>query len=116
MVQMRLVSKPDRAKVLVKAAAIFILGLLAVDLGDSWCDSLAVSGLRPTVGASQPNRTDPCAGFCVPDCFCCSSAVPAVTFSLTQEPTPLSEAPVSPVQVLAAGFSPVIDHIPITTV
>ena len=116
MVQMRLVSRPGRSKVRVKAAAILILGLLTVDLVDSWCDPLTIPGLRPTVGSSQPNRTDACANVCVPDCFCCSSAAPAVTVSLMQEPTPLSDVPVSPVQFLAAGFSPFIDHIPITTV
>ena len=106
----------ERWRAIARTIMFLVLAMIALDLWDASCYPLFASQGSPTLSSEQSKQSDACAGVCVPDCFCCSSATPAAKVALTQEPTPLSDAPVSLVELLAAGFSPVIDHIPITTV
>jgi len=93
-----------------------VLALIVLDLWDSACYSLDVSQPIHTISAHESEPSDACAEFCVPDCFCCSSASPAITVVLAQGPISLSDLPALPVRFLTPGFSPVQDHIPITAV
>lgn len=95
---------------------LLVLALVVLDLWDRSCYSLDVSQPNPTISAHESKQSDACAEFCVPDCFCCSSVSPAITVALAQEPTSLSALPALPVRFLTPGFSPVLDHIPITAV
>lgn len=113
---MRGICRIKGSRVVTRTIVFLVLALIAVDVWDASCDPLVATQGSPILSNETSKQSDACAEFCVPDCFCCSSAAPAVVVSLTLEPTPLSDVPVSPVQVLAVGFSPVIDHIPITTV
>src|SRR5213594_458830 len=90
----------ERWRVVARIIVLLVLTLIALDFWDASCYPLVASEGSTAISAAQSTQSDACAGFCVPDCFCCSNAAPAVTVSLTQEPTPLSDVPVSPVQVL----------------
>lgn len=106
----------DRWRTIAEGVALLVLALIVLDLGDRSCYSLDVSLPGLTISTHESNPTDACTAFCVPDCFCCSSASPAVTVALVQEPTSISDFQAPPVRFLTAGFSPVLDHIPITAV
>jgi hypothetical protein len=106
----------DRWRTVARAVVLVVLALIVLDLGDRSCCSLDVFPPNPTMSADESNQSDACAAFCVPDCFCCSSASPAITVALAKEPTATSDLPAPPVRFLTAGFSPVLDHVPITVV
>lgn len=97
----------------IKALAVLMLVLLGLDLLDASCDPLMVSPGLPLLTDFQNAGPDPCGDTCVPDCFCCSSSVPAARLSLAWEPTPgvVMAAPLF--TRLSPGFVQPLDHIPI---
>lgn len=92
---------------------LLLFALIALDLWDSSCYALDVARPDPAISAHEAGQSDAGANFCVSDCFCCSSAPPAVTIALAQEPTAVSDIPTFPVRSLAEGFSSLLDHVPI---
>jgi hypothetical protein len=96
-----------------KVTAILILGLLAADLTDASCDPLVFHSVGQIVSGMQERRVDPCTGICVPDCFCCSSSVPAFHLTWECQPTPSVGLPPLPMAGLSPGFSQPLDHVPI---
>jgi len=68
------------------------------------------------VGAPRPEVPDACASFCVPDCFCCSSTVPAAQAASIHLPRPVSERPAPSLERPTTGFSPAPEHIPIVAI
>ena len=119
MIHMRLVSTCRRfgpAGLLARAAAVFVLGFIVVDLGDAFCCPLAIPEGGPIVYAPGPEAPDACASFCVSDCFCCSSTVPAARAASIYLPRPEPERPASSLERPATGFSPLPEHIPIAAI
>jgi len=93
--------------------ALLVLCILALDLTDAACDPLVLSFGTASLSATQAGDGDPCAGTCVPDCFCCSSSVPAVQLSLAFPwvPSPVTVTPDIPSP--SSGFPSFPDHVPI---
>lgn len=97
-----------------RVAAIVVLALLALDLGDAWCDPL-VPTRESAVTTAPEGGADPCTEICVDDCFCCASSVAAVRPAPISEPAPTEmlapprSAPTSP------GFALPPDHVPLAT-
>jgi hypothetical protein len=98
----------------VRLAALALLALIAHDLQDSGCEPLVAS--RPLALAETPRDAAPadaCAGGCVPDCFCCSMALPALELQPLLPAVAVAgwvdSVPASP----ALGFSSHPDHVPI---
>jgi hypothetical protein len=98
----------------MRIAALALLALIALDMQDAGCDPFDVAG--PLALGEAPRHqapADACASGCIPDCFCCSSALPAPAF----DPLLPADAvtgwtlciPPSP----ALGFSTQPDHVPI---
>src|SRR5207249_2519070 len=85
---------PHLWKALIKSVAILVLALLALDLGDAWCDPLILPMAGPGITASPAGPAEACAGICVPDCFCCSTSVPAVHVTLVCQVAPSIDVPV----------------------
>jgi hypothetical protein len=106
----------NRWRTTARTVALLVLALIVPDIWDVACDSLGLSQPDSSISSQNSTHSDPCVAFCVPDCFCCSTVTPAVTVALAAEPTPLSDLPATPVQLLTEGVPPVLDHIPITTV
>ncbi len=106
---------PDSWRVLVKSVAIFILALVALDLGDTWCDPLVVPEAGLAVNTPKSNQADACAGQCVPDCFCCSTSVPAVHITLVGRPAPTTEVVILHAVHASTGFRNPLDHVPLAT-
>jgi hypothetical protein len=109
---MRLVS----SGLLTRAAGVFVLGFVVVDLGDASCCPLAIPGGGPVVSTPRPEVPDACASFCVPDCFCCSSTVPAAQAASIHLPRPVSERPALSLERPTSGFTPVPEHIPLAAI
>jgi hypothetical protein len=100
---------------LVRIVAVLILGLLVLDLGDAWCDPLIAPGAGPLISTTATSSTDPCSGTCVPDCFCCSSSVPAVSLHLTCEPLTSMLALHVTEAAASSGFEIPLDHVPLVS-
>lgn len=113
MSSIRLLTKTGRANT-AKAAALLVLCILALDLTDAACDPLIISWGTPGLSDVQAGDGDPCGDTCVPDCFCCSSSVPAVHLSLAWEWAPSVVIATLSTPRLSAGFPNFPDHVPIT--
>jgi len=102
---------------ILRVAACLLLTAIVLDLvADTRCD--VASPLRSATavraqGHQQPADKEPCAPFCVPDCFCCSRAVAAG--SVTGPPAPVLlrtlDAPAK--ERWSEGVRPVVDHPPL---
>ena len=99
---------------ILSLAAILVLGLLALDLGDAACDPAIAGAARPEVSPQPMGSADPCSQVCVSDCFCCSSSIPAVSLSHACELLPGAAV----IQVSDAGgdsgFDLPLDHVPLS--
>jgi hypothetical protein len=101
-----------RLKFGARVAAILVLGLIVMDLGDAACDPVTIPD-GPVLLSPLPGGGDACADFCVPDCFCCSTTI------LVASSHPVGRAMQVTGQVLptfdppSAGFSPQVDHVPL---
>jgi hypothetical protein len=100
---------------LVRIVAVLVLGLLALDIGDAWCDPLVDPGGELLTSTSGASATDPCSGTCVPDCFCCSSSVPAASLHLVCEPLPTALAFQVTEAGASSGFEFPLDHVPLVS-
>ncbi|MGH9461092.1 MAG: hypothetical protein ACRD1X_07725 [Vicinamibacteria bacterium] len=107
--------RPGSRVALVRSVVILVFALFALDLGDAWCDSLLWSEAGAAITIPQAGQVDPCAGACVPDCFCCSTSVPAVHVTLVWEPAPSTDVPVLRTAQASTGFVHPPDHVPIDT-
>jgi len=97
-----------------RLAALALLALIAHDLQDSGCDPLDAA--RPLALAETPRDeapADACAGGCVPDCFCCSTTLPAVEIRLLLPAVALAGRVESASASPALGFFSQPDHVPI---
>lgn len=71
---------------LTRCVALVFLGLITVDLADSWCDAPRGVAVQQRIAPSTDAASfDPCANGCVPDCFCCSTAPEAWTYALSYQ-------------------------------
>jgi hypothetical protein len=105
-------------RVVLRAAACLLLSVIALDVAaDAACDSIglgapsasttAVRGLAPS-GANEP-----CADFCIPDCFCCSRSVAAGAAVLPPEPQRLTAVPAPATDDLSEGVRTVPEPPPL---
>jgi hypothetical protein len=103
---------------IARAAAIVLLAAISLDvLADAGCDAPALSD-PGTIAVRAPEQgkrggAEPCAPFCVPDCFCCSRSMGAAPTIMPPAPGLLSalDAPVK--ERWPKGFRPVVDHPPL---
>jgi hypothetical protein len=95
--------------------AIFVLALLALDLGDAWCDPLILPMAGSAITTPPAGPAEACAGICVPDCFCCSTIVPAVHVILVWQFAPSIDVPLLRTAQASTGFVHPLDHVPIAT-
>lgn len=82
----------------LRAAACLLLVAIAADLcADSRCDVPSSRLSAPTAvrdqGQPQGESDEPCASFCVPDCFCCSISETAGPVLTLPPLTALAQAP-----------------------
>jgi hypothetical protein len=118
MIQRRFLSslfRNDRRRTLSRIVVVLLAGIIVVGLADGSCDPLAAFDGLAIFSAQQPLSSDACAGSCVPDCFCCSTTVPAAAVFSMQEFDLPSEQPVLAVDSTRPGFPPGLDHVPIPT-
>ncbi len=95
--------------------ALILLAVVALDIPDAACDPMRIPGGHSIMSSMPGQEADPCAASCVPDCFCCSSTLPAVPVFAGQ---PLELFPGVPVIVLSRltqGIPSVQDHVPRST-
>jgi len=98
----------------VRLAALALLALIAHDLQNRGCEPLDAA--RPLALAETPRDAAPadaCAGGCVPDCFCCSTALPALELQPLLPAVAVAGWVDSVPASLALGFSSHPDHVPI---
>jgi len=113
----RLVScRSRRGALVLRVAAMLLLAVILSDVvGDADCDipNTAVAAdvsMSPGVGAGSG---EPCASFCVPDCFCCSRSVGAAAVIAPTRPVPLTVLDAPAREHWPQGVRPVIDHPPL---
>jgi hypothetical protein len=97
-----------------RLAALALLALIARDLQNSGCDPLDAA--RPLALAETPRDAAPadaCTGGCVPDCFCCSTTLPAAEMPPLLPAIVLAGRVESVSAATALGFSSHPDHVPI---
>lgn len=73
------------ALAVVRGLAFVLLGLVAADQFDSWCDPIRAADTRQRSVESAPpgaQSNEDCSTGCVPDCLCCAGGLPAFTFFL----------------------------------
>lgn len=101
-------------RTLFKIAALVLLAVIGLDMGDASCDPTRVFGGLQISSASPIDPDDPCSGNCVPDCFCCSPTLPPDHDAGAEALGLLPDAPVSPGSRLIPGTSSVPEHVPKT--
>ena len=79
----------------VRALACLFLSAILADLAfDRTCDrASAAETSSPSIAARSVGNEDPCAGGCVPDCFCCSQSLTRGPAVLTPDVGPVTVAP-----------------------
>jgi hypothetical protein len=98
---------------LARILALAVLATVVADLGKASCDPVPTLGDDPALFSPVPaHDDDPCAGFCVPDCFCCSSLIVARELVLTAESGPSENTLPVPPDSVSIGASPIPDHPP----
>ncbi len=95
-----------------QSAAILLLALFALDLGDASCDPLRVAG-DLIFDLPVDVTPDACANVCIPDCFCCSTSLTAVPEFILAEPRPSHESAAAQSPEPASGVPHSPDHVPI---
>ena len=98
---------------LAGVAALLILAVIAVDLGDAGCDPIPVGLGDARVEAAHDEPADDCADLCLPDCFCCATTVAAAGRTITLRPQPAPGVPQQDSAPAAPGFSPLVEHVPL---
>jgi len=102
---------------MLRVAASVLLAAIALDLvADTRCDVASPLGSATAVrteGNQRQGDTEPCAPFCVPDCFCCSLSVAAGPVIVLPAPVLLRtlDAPVE--ERWSEGVRPVVDPPPL---
>lgn len=92
--------------------AVLVLAMIAFNLSGTTCDPARDPLGSPRLSSEQPAPDDPCADFCVPDCFCCSSAMTTDAAPLLADSGPVVERPHAASHALAVGVPPLADHPP----
>jgi hypothetical protein len=101
---------------MLRSIALSLLAVIAADVvGDADCDPLRLDVGSVTLAVAPAGATstaDPCADFCVPDCFCCARSVGAATAAVPPVPALLS--PLAPADAAdrTQGVRPLLDHPP----
>jgi len=90
-----------------------LLIILAANAAGASCDCLGLAPSPAGLSRSADGTGDACGDGCVPDCFCCSAILPAVSAVFVPAPAPVSGGPDLPVYDLSSGISPLPDHVPI---
>lgn len=92
-----------------------LLAAICADLTNVHCDGPVQLGAAqtPILAAADSHEGDPCAGTCVPDCFCCSRTEQTAMVQLRPDGTPL--APLGPDGFVrpASGVRPLPYHPPL---
>ena len=100
-------------------AALLLLAAIASDLvADTRCNSVApesASQARALKAPAAPGQVtvDPCGGFCVPDCFCCSQLVAGVTIAVPPAILNLVAITSDRVESWSIGVRPIPYHPPL---
>lgn len=100
---------------LLRASALALLAVILCDVaGDASCDlpSGPPVAADTAMSAADAGSTEPCASFCVPDCFCCSRSVGAVATIAPPRPAPLAAVDAPARERWPQGVRPVVDHPP----
>jgi hypothetical protein len=100
-----------------RAAACALLAAIALDLlADTRCE-LASGDLRSpqVLELSQPPGAgdEPCAAYCVPDCFCCSRSTVAASAVLPPEPGAVAPFSDESIERWSEGVRAIVDHPPL---
>lgn len=98
---------------LAGVAALLILAVIAIDLGDAGCDPIPVGLGDARLEAAHDEPADDCTDICLPDCFCCATTVAAAGRTITLRPLPAPGAPIQVAALAAPGFSPLVEHVPL---
>jgi hypothetical protein len=105
-----------RGAPVLRLVAMLLLAVIVTDVvGDAGCDipSTAVrADLSMTTGVAAGSN-EPCASFCVPDCFCCSRSVGAAAIIAPPRPAPLAVLDAPAAERWPHGVRPVVDHPPL---
>lgn len=102
--------------VTLRAAACLLLAVIAADLiADTACDSFDLGAASATTVQARASgeANEPCADFCVPDCFCCSRSVAATPIVFPTEPRRLTPVQAPASERWTEGVRPVVDHPPL---
>jgi len=91
--------------------AVAVLAAIGLDLADLWCDPIELSG-SAVVFVSSEGADDPCSDFCVPDCFCCATALAAGSDTPIPEAIPICGGPGVRATYLPTGESSCPYHPP----
>jgi hypothetical protein len=113
---MRLSGHPLRTgrwRIAARIPAILLLATIVGDLPDAWCDPLPLQEDRPGLSPPEAEAPEACNEVCVPDCFCCSSTVPAIRPMQIERPAHPVEGRWLLVLSVASGFPSLPDHVPI---
>ena len=103
----------------LRVAACLLLASIAADLLADNCDRAsprlpATESLGPVQDQDRPGTSgEPCADFCVPDCFCCSRIVAAGPALFPAAPMPLEVIDDPVAERLPHGVRPVPYHPPL---
>ncbi len=113
----RLVGRARRGfSATLRAAACLLLVVIAADVvSDTTCDSTSLGSASATTlrGPTPRGANEPCADFCVPDCFCCSRSIAAGPAVLPPEPERLTLLAPPAAERWSEGVRPVVDHPPL---
>jgi hypothetical protein len=100
--------------VVVRLAAIALLVLISADLTDVACDPLGIHLDRASLTQPAPPGEDSCGALCIPDCFCCAHTLPAKAAFVIWKAEILLDPPPQPACRSVAGFSFILDHVPLS--
>jgi hypothetical protein len=102
-----------RLGTLPRIVALLVLATVVADLGNASCDPIPRPNDQANLFSPQPAQDDdPCAAFCVPDCFCCSSLLVTGSVLLIADARPLEGTPSAPAERVSFGVSPIPYHPP----
>lgn len=106
--------RSNRWALLCRLVACLSLVLIISDLAEGSCDPLPLGDSTVLfASAGGPGEHDPCADFCVPDCYCCASTSPALPAYSLPENAAFSRGPASGSYRVSAGVSPLPEHVPL---
>lgn len=102
-----------RSIVLVRLVAVALLALIGADVTDVACDPLGIHPESASLAGPFTPECDSCGEVCIPDCFCCARALPAQSAFVIWKGEVTLDPPLLPVCHSVAGFSFILDHVPI---